>query len=138
MITSIDHIAIAVTDLDEAVRTFSSVLGCAPETVRIETVPDEGVRVAFLPVGGTKIELLEPIHETSPITRFLEKNGDGMHHIAFATDNINSEQERLTESGMRTLGSVRQGAGGKEILFLHPKDTNRVLLELTGKKPQEA
>ncbi|MDP8305442.1 MAG: methylmalonyl-CoA epimerase [Candidatus Chlorobium antarcticum] len=136
MITSIDHIAIAVTNLDEAVKTFSAVLGCAPETVQVETVPDEGVRVAFLPVGGTKIELLEPMNDTSPITKFLEKNGDGMHHIAFATDSIKSEQERVTRGGMRTLGEVRQGAGGKEILFLHPKDTNRVLLELTGKKPQ--
>lgn len=137
MISKIDHIAIAVSNLDEAVLTYMNVLGCGADAIRIEEVPSEQVRVAFIQVGETKIELLEPMSPESPISKFLEKNGEGMHHIAFLTDSVAMEQERVTALGMRPLGEVRQGAGGKEILFLHPKDTGRVLMELTGKKKEE-
>ncbi|MWV54856.1 methylmalonyl-CoA epimerase [Chlorobium phaeovibrioides] len=137
MIKSIDHIAIAVTNLDDALKTFTSLLGSRENEVRVEEVPTEGVRVAFLPVGGTKIELLEPMNEESPIAKYLEKNGDGIHHIAFNTDSVAEEQERVKGTGIRTLGEVRHGAGGKDILFLHPKDTGRVLVELCSKKTPE-
>jgi methylmalonyl-CoA/ethylmalonyl-CoA epimerase len=133
MIKKIDHIAIAVQNLEAALETFRNVLGCDPGSIRIEEVPSENVRVAFIPVGDTKIELLEPMSEESPISKFLAKNGDGMHHIALETGDIASEASRIDSIGVQTLGPVKEGAGGKKIVFLHPKQTNRVLLEFCQK-----
>ena len=93
MITKIDHIAIAVQNLESALETFRNVIGCAPEAIRIEEVSSEKVRVAFIIIGETKIELLEPLSDESPIAKFIAKNGDGMHHIALQTDDINKETE---------------------------------------------
>ena len=134
MIKKIDHIAIAVQNLESALETFHNVLGCAPGAIRIEEVPSEKVRVAFISIGETKIELLEPMSDESPIAKFLAKNGDGMHHIALETDDIEKETERLRSVNINPLGLPKEGAGGKKIMFLHPKETNRVLLEFAQKQ----
>jgi len=133
MIRKIDHIAIAVQNLESALETFRNVLGCDAEAIIIEEVPSEKVRIAFIPVGETKIELLQPLGDDSPISKFLLKNGDGMHHIALETDNIEMETERAASLNLSTLGTPKEGAGGKRIVFLHPKETNRVLIEFTEK-----
>jgi len=134
MIKKIDHIAIAVQNLESALETFRNALGCAREAIRIEEVPSENVRVAFISIGETKIELLEPMSNESAIAKFLAKNGDGMHHIAFETDDIEKETERLRSVNINPLGLPKEGAGGKKIMFLHPKETNRVLLEFAQKQ----
>jgi methylmalonyl-CoA/ethylmalonyl-CoA epimerase len=134
MIKKIDHIAIAVQNLESALETFQNVLGCASGAIRIEEVPSENVRVAFITIGETKIELLEPMSDESPIAKFLAKNGDGMHHIALETDDIEKETERLQSVNINPLGLPKEGAGGKKIMFLHPKETNRVLLEFAQKQ----
>ena len=136
MIKKIDHIAIAVQNLESALETFQNVLGCAPGAIRIEEVSSEKVRVAFISIGETKIELLEPMSDESPIAKFLAKNGDGMHHIALETDDIEKETERLASVNINPLGLPKEGAGGKKIMFLHPKETNRVLLEFAQKQHQ--
>ena len=135
MINRIDHIAIAVQDLDAALGTFLNVLGCDPGSVTVEEVPSEKVRVAFIPIGQTHIELLEPLGDEGAVSKFLAKNGEGMHHIALATDNLAGETERVTGAGLSPLGPPSTGAGGKQIVFLHPKQTNRVLFELVEPKP---
>ena len=134
MINKIDHIAIAVTNLESALETFTHILGCAPEAIRIEEVASEKVKVAFITIGETKIELLEPLSDESPIAKFLAKNGDGMHHIALETDDIDKETQRLASLNIKPLGLPKEGAGGKKIMFLHPKETNRVLIEFAQKK----
>ena len=134
MITKIDHIAIAVQNLESALETFRNVIGCAGEAIRIEEVASEKVRVAFITVGETKIELLEPLSDESPIAKFLAKNGDGMHHIALETDDIDKETERLATFNIKPLGLPKEGAGGKKVMFLHPKETNKVLIEFAQKK----
>ncbi len=134
MITKIDHIAIAVQNLESALETFRNVIGCAGEAIRIEEVASEKVRVAFITIGETKIELLEPLSDESPIAKFLAKNGDGMHHIALQTDDINKETERLESLNIKPLSLPKEGAGGKKIMFLHPKETNKVLIEFAQKK----
>ena len=134
MITKIDHIAIAVQNLESALETFRNVIGCAPEAIRIEEVASEKVRVAFIIIGETKIELLEPLSDESPIAKFIAKNGDGMHHIALQTDDINKETERLESLNIKPLSLPKEGAGGKKVMFLHPKETNKVLIEFAQKK----
>ena len=134
MITKIDHIAIAVQNLESALETFRNVIGCAEGAIRIEEVASEKVRVAFITVGETKIELLEPLSDESPIAKFIAKNGDGMHHIALQTDDINKETERLESLNIKPLSLPKEGAGGKKIMFLHPKETNKVLIEFAQKK----
>ena len=114
MITKIDHIAIAVQNLESALETFRNVIGCAGEAIRIEEVASEKVRVAFITVGETKIELLEPLSDESPIAKFIAKNGDGMHHIALQTDDINKETERLESLNIKPLSLPKEGAGGKK------------------------
>ncbi|MEI6651262.1 MAG: methylmalonyl-CoA epimerase [Chlorobiaceae bacterium] len=136
MIKKIDHIAIAVQNLESALETFRNVLGCAPGAIRIEEVPSEKVRVAFITLGDSKIELLEPLSDESPIAKFLAKNGEGMHHIALETDDIEKETERLASVNINPLSLPKEGAGGKKIMFLHPKETNRVLLEFAQKQHQ--
>ena len=134
MITKIDHIAIAVQNLESALETFRNVIGCAGEAIRIEEVASEKVRVAFITIGETKIELLEPLSDESPIAKFIAKNGDGMHHIALQTDDINKETDRLESLNIKPLSQPKEGAGGKKIMFLHPKETNKVLIEFAQKK----
>ncbi len=135
MINRLDHIAIAVQDLDAALGTFVSVLGCDPGSIVIEEVPSEKVRVAFIPIGESHIELLEPLGDEGAVSKFLAKNGEGMHHIALATDDLGQETERVTSLGLNPLGQPSTGAGGKKIVFLHPRQTNRVLFELVEPDP---
>ena len=134
MIKKIDHIAIAVQNLESALETFRNVLGCAPGAIRIEEVASEKVRVGFITLGESKIELLEPLSDDSPIAKFLAKNGEGMHHIALETDDIDAETRRLASVNINPLGLPKDGAGGKKIMFLHPKETNKVLLEFAQKQ----
>jgi len=125
----IEHIGIAVKDLEESNKLFEALLG--ESHYKIESVESEGVRTSFFKSGPNKIELLEATNPDSPIAKFLEKKGEGIHHIAFAVDDIKSEIERLKEEGFTILNPVpKRGADNKWVAFLHPKTTNGVLIEL--------
>lgn len=129
LISGIDHIAIAVHSLGDAVPFYEKLLGLKLEG--IEEVPEQKVRVAFLQVGTTRIELLEPTTEDSPISKFLATRGPGLHHIALATDGLEDRLLSLKGSGVRLIDeSPKLGAEGKKIAFVHPKSTSGVLLEL--------
>ena len=133
MISNIDHIAIAVHDLAEALERFKTLTGAHEKQISIEEVTSEKVRVAFIQVGGSKIELLEPLGPDSPLAKFLEKRGEGLHHIALETDDMESEISRTTTAGLEPLSLPSRGAGKKKIVFFNPKDTNRVLIEYVQK-----
>lgn len=124
----IDHVAIAVNDLKEAARTYSEALNI--QNIEYETVESEGVAIAMIPLENGRIELMEPIGDASPIRRFLEKNGPGLHHIAMETDNIDGDVDRMESCGMRFLGKVRAGSAGTRVIFIHPKSLHGVLAEL--------
>ena len=125
----IEHLGIAVKDLSKAEETYSKLFGQRP--YKRETVESEGVTTSFYQVGPNKVELLEATNPNSPIAKFLEKNREGLHHIAFEVDDIGSEMERLKESGFILINEVpKRGADNKLICFLHPKSTNGVLIEL--------
>ncbi len=129
---AIHHIGIAVPNLEEAKRTFCEVLGlrCIDE----KTLPERGVRVAFLSTGNTTVELLEGIGETSTVTKFIEQRGPGIHHLCFEVDDINRVMKELAAGGMRLIDErPRPGAEGKPVAFLHPKSTGGVLIELIEK-----
>lgn len=126
----VDHIGIAVKNLDETLSFYTDVLGL--ELHGTEIVEDQKVRVAFLPVGDTEIELLESTSEDGPIAKFIEKNGEGVQHIAFKVDNIEEAIEYMLSKGMKMIDEKpRYGAGGAKIAFVHPKSSNRVLVELS-------
>lgn len=124
----IDHVAIAVNDLKEAARTYSEALNV--RDVEYETVESEGVAVAIIHLENGRIELMEPVGDASPIRRFLDKNGPGLHHIALETDNIDGEVDRMESCGMRFLGKVRAGSAETRVTFIHPKSLHGVLAEL--------
>ena len=125
----IEHIGIAVKNMEESNRLFSKLLGKEP--YKIEEVASEGVRTSFFDVGGVKIELLEATNADSPIAKFIEKRGEGIHHIAFAVSDIFSEMERLKNEGFILLNEApKKGADNKMVAFLHPKSANGVLVEL--------
>ena len=129
MLTKINHIGIAVTSLDEAIPFYRTNLGMSFQGV--EEVAEQKVRVAFLSVGESKIELLEPLSPESPIARFLEKNGPGIHHIAYEVADIEVTLKKLATEGVRLIDSTpRQGAHGARIAFIHPKGSGGVLTEL--------
>ena len=132
--THIEHIGIAVPSLDEAIPFYENVLGL--KCYSIEEVADQKVKTAFFMVGQTKIELLEPTSPDSTIAKFIEKNGGGgMHHMAFAVDDVAGALNDAAASGCRLIDSTpRAGAEGMKIGFLHPKSTCRVLTEICGKK----
>lgn len=126
----IDHIGIAVNNLDETLKFYTDVLGLTCQGT--EVVEEQKVRVAFLPVGDTEVELLESTDPEGPIARFIEKNGEGVQHIAFRVDNIEEAIAHLQEKGMKMIDEKpRYGAGGARIAFVHPKGTSRVLVELS-------
>jgi methylmalonyl-CoA epimerase len=131
LITRIDHVAIVVRSLDEALRFYRDLLGMQPS--EIQALPAEGVRIAFLPAGGPQgstIELLEPLDTTGSIAKFLEKRGEGLHHICLETPDIDAALDSLKERGAAVIDArARQAAEGRAI-FLHPKGTHGVLLEL--------
>jgi len=125
----IEHIGIAVKDLEKSNKLFSSLLG--KSHYKIETVESEGVKTSFFELGSNKIELLEGTNIDSPISKFIEKKGEGIHHIAFAVDDILSEVARLKKEGFIVLNEIpKKGADHKLVVFLHPKSTNGVLIEL--------
>jgi methylmalonyl-CoA/ethylmalonyl-CoA epimerase len=131
MIGRLNHVAIAVKDLAASMRLYRETLGAAVSEPLPQ--PEHGVTVVFIELPNTKIELLEPLGEASPIAKFLEKNADGgIHHICYEVDDILAARDRLLGQGARILGSgePKIGAHGKPVLFLHPKDFNGTLIEL--------
>ena len=125
----IEHIGIAVKDLSKSNRLYAKLLGV--EHYKIECVKSEGVNTSFFKVDGNKIELLEATSPDSPIAKFIEKRGEGVHHIAFAVDDIGAEIERLKTEGFELIHhKAKPGADGKLIAFLHPKSSGGVLIEL--------
>lgn len=131
MLGRVNHIAIAVPILEEAAAIYRDTLGAKVSAP--QSLPDHGVTVVFVELENTKIELLEPLDDTSPIAAFLERNpAGGIHHICYETPDITSAAEKLTAAGARILGdgTPKIGAHGKPVLFLHPKDFNGTLIEL--------
>ncbi len=129
----IEHIGIAVKDLDAANQIYKAVTGV--EHYKTETVESEGVSTSFFKVGESKIELLAATKPDSPIAKFIEKRGEGIHHIAFYVDDIIAEIERLKAEGFRLLNEEpKPGADNKLVAFMHPKDANGVLVELCQDK----
>lgn len=125
----IEHIGIAVKDLENSNQLFKALFGKAH--YKIEDVESEGVKTSFFKCGPNKIELLQATNEDSPIAKFIEKKGEGIHHIAFAVSDIEKEIERLTKEGFTMIHKApKKGADNKLIAFLHPKSTNGVLIEL--------
>ena len=125
----IEHIGIAVKSLKDADKLYTDLLGIAP--YKMETVESEGVNTSFFQLGESKIELLEATKPESAIAKFIEKRGEGMHHIAFAVDDIYAEMERLREAGYRLLNEKpKRGADNKLVCFIHPKNCHGVLVEL--------
>lgn len=125
----IEHIGIAVKNLETSNALFAAIFG--KPHYKIETVESEGVRTSFFDVGPNKIELLEGTNDNSPITKFIEKKGEGIHHIAFAVADIFAEVARLKKEGFTILNEIpKKGADNKQVVFLHPKATNGVLIEL--------
>lgn len=128
VIRGLHHVGVAVHNLEEAVRAYRA-LGLSVE--KVETVESEQVRVAFLPVGETHIELLEPTSPTSPVARFLEKRGAGVHHLCFVVDDLAQAMAQARASGLLLLDETpRVGAGGSRVCFIHPKSVGGVLVEL--------
>ena len=129
MIKKIEHLGIAVQNIEESNALFAKLLNIPP--YKMEVVEREGVMTSFFQVGESKVELLQATNEESPIARYLEKNKQGIHHIAFDVDDIHAEMERLVNEGFVLLSQdPKPGADGKIIVFLHPKSTNGVLIEL--------
>ena len=133
MFKKIEHLGIAVKSIEDSLVTYELLLGT--NCYKIEDVSSEGVRTAFIRVGESKIELLEATNSESPIARYLQKNGPGIHHIAFDVEDIYSEIDRLTKAGFQLIHtSPKDGADNKLIAFLHPKSTASVLVELCQEK----
>ena len=128
-LTHIEHIGIAVKSIEEQLPYYEGVLGL--KCYNIETVEDQKVKTAFFMIGQTKIELLEPTSEESTVAKFIEKKGEGIHHIAFATKNLSDSLKEIEAKGVRLIDAQpRAGAEGLNIAFLHPKSTGSVLTEL--------
>ncbi len=135
MVVKIDHIAIAVQNLEEALRVYKDVLGL--ELKGEEEVPEQGVRVAFLPVGDTRLELLEPLSPESPVAKFLEKRGEGIHHICLEVEDLEKTLAELASKGIKLIDEKpRLGAHGRKMAFVHPKSLHGVLLELYQKEEE--
>ena len=131
MLGRLNHVAIAVPDLEAATKSYSNTLGATVSAPR--DIPEHGVTVVFVELENTKIELLQPLGENSPIQGFVDKNvSGGMHHICYEVDDLTAARDQLTADGARVLGSgePKIGAHGKPVLFLHPKDFSGTLIEL--------
>jgi methylmalonyl-CoA/ethylmalonyl-CoA epimerase len=124
----IEHIGIAVKNLESSDKIFQNLLGKA--SYKREKVESEGVNTSFFKIGESKIELLEAANDNSPIKKFIDKRGEGIHHIAFEVADIYAEKERLESLGFVALNEPRPGADNKLVCFLHPKGTNGVLVEI--------
>ena len=124
----IDHIAIAVNNVEESAKVYQKALGI--DEIEFETVESEGVKVAIISMENGRIELMQPTKDDSPIKKFLDKKGPGLHHMALETDNIEGEVERMEGCGVQLLGKVRPGSAGTKVTFIHPKSLEGVLAEL--------
>ena len=124
----IDHIAIAVNDVEASAKVYQKALGI--DEIEFETVESEGVKVAIIQMENGRIELIQPTKDDSPIKKFLDKKGPGLHHMALETDNIEGEVERMEGCGVQFLGKVRPGSAGTKVTFIHPKSLEGVLAEL--------
>ncbi len=124
----IDHIAIAVNDVEKSAKVYQEALGV--KSIEYETVESEGVKVAIIHLENGRIELMQPTNENSPIKKFLEKKGQGLHHMALETDNIEGEVSRMEGCGIQFLGQIRPGSAGTKVTFIHPKSLEGVLAEL--------
>ena len=124
----IDHIAIAVNDVEASAKVYQKALGI--DEIEFETVESEGVKVAILHMENGRIELMQPTKDDSPIKKFLDKKGPGLHHIALETNNIEGEVERMEGCGVQFLGNIRPGSAGTKVTFIHPKSLDGVLAEL--------
>ncbi len=128
-LTKIEHIGIAVKNLEESIKHYENIFGL--KCYAIEEVKDQKVRTAFFMIGQTKIELLESTEPNGPIARFIEKKGEGIHHLAFATENLEASLKEAKENNIQLIDKKpRQGAEGLNIAFLHPKSTGGILIEL--------
>ena len=126
----IDHIAIAVNSLEDSIKVYSSLLGIEPE---LETITAEKVNTAIYDLDGVSLELIEPIGDDSPITEFLKKRGEGLHHVCLKVNNLEETMDELKEKGIEIIDETpKRGAGGMNIVFLHPKSTGGVLFELNS------
>jgi methylmalonyl-CoA/ethylmalonyl-CoA epimerase len=126
----IEHVAIAVPDLEAAVTVYQALLG-RPDSGR-ESIESEGVKVAFFDLGGPRLELLEPTGPDTPMGRFLQRRGPGLHHIALEVADIEAAIQRCRAAGLETVGEApRAGAGGRRVAFIHPGSTGGVLVELS-------
>ena len=124
----IDHIAIAVNDVESAVKQYQEAF--AVTDVEFENIETEGVKVAILHLSNGRIELMQPTNDNSPIKKFLEKKGEGLHHMALETDDIEGEVTRMEGCGIQFLGKIRPGSAGTKVTFIHPKSLHGVLAEL--------
>jgi methylmalonyl-CoA/ethylmalonyl-CoA epimerase len=127
----IDHIAIAVEDVEKSAKDYQEAFDV--KDVEFETVESEGVKVAILHLENANIELIEPTTDSSPIKKFLEKRGSGLHHVALETKNIENEVTRMEGCGIQFLGKIRPGSAGTKVTFIHPKSLSGVLTELCSK-----
>ena len=124
----IDHIAIAVNDVEESAKVYQQALGA--DHVEFETVENQGVKVAIIELENGRIELMQPTNDSSPIKKFLDKKGQGLHHMALDTDDIEGEVERMEGCGIQFLGKIGPGSAGTKVTFIHPKSLDGVLTEL--------
>ncbi|KAB7708833.1 methylmalonyl-CoA epimerase [Bacillus aerolatus] len=133
---AVDHIGIAVSSLEETMRFYTEQLGLVH--MKTEEVASERVKVAFIDAGNVKLELLEPLNNESAIAKFIEKRGQGIHHIAFKVQNIEERIQEIKKNGIRMINETpKLGAGGAEVAFMHPKSTHGVLFELCDKSKTE-
>ena len=130
----VDHVAIAVNSVAEALKNYEKILKI--DKVDIEDVPTERVKVAILKLQDTRIELMEPTADDSPIKKFLTDRGEGIHHIAITADDIENDIERAIAKGTRMIGNIRTGSYGRKITFIHPKSMNGVLTEFCQAPPE--
>jgi methylmalonyl-CoA epimerase len=128
-VRAVDHIAIATPDLQESLALWEKALGIRCE--HVEELPDRGIRVAFLPIGDTRIELVAPLRADSEVSAFLDKRGGGIHHIALRTDDVDGDITELQQKGVRIAQPPAPGAHDCRVAFVHPKATGGVLLELS-------
>ena len=129
----VDHIAIAVNDANTALENYKKILKI--DKIDVEEVPNEKVKVVMLNLEDTRLELIEPLEDSSPISKFLKERGEGIHHIAITADEIESDVNHAKENGMRFLGELRSGSYGRKITFIHPKSLNGVLVEFCQAPP---
>lgn len=129
----VDHVAIAVNNVDEAIKNYEKILKI--DKIDIEEVPTERVKVAILRLEDTRIELMEPTADDSPIKKFLTDRGEGIHHIAITADDIENDVDRAIANGTRMIGNIRSGSYGRKITFIHPKSMNGVLTEFCQAAP---